>query len=359
MFEATVSGRMKRDCEKRSRRRLRSKHGRLVCCVPDLDAKMRQWEDTYVVGAFTLPAVTRRVGARLQAKVENMLSPVALPWAFPSRTTYPVDCPDERVDGGSADRRIVVASSTGLPSIPPSSSTFEDTPEPDVQIMEIGVPDSMAAAGHTVAGATATVSTATQTAKTNDEPLFTDGHIHFAAAIEGSGRSRRWPFEAGEVPQQMVDNMCRPFELRGYAGHLDRCNAVLPPGTMRFTSVGLHPRYANSWSSLAHLIKLLLATRPEAVAVSETGLDDTVRIPLVQQLDAMREQAYLAISLGKPLILHICEANENSNVLASRAYRLLDAVGYSDLSLYIHSCCMSRLCSERFGERFRQPPVTM
>ncbi len=51
-----------------------------------------------------------------------------------------------------------------------------------------------------------------------------------------------------------------------------------------------------------------LVCHPQVLAVGEVGLDKLVSVPLDSQTDALRYQADVAESIGKPLVLHLVKA---------------------------------------------------
>lgn len=78
-----------------------------------------------------------------------------------------------------------------------------------------------------------------------------------------------------------------------------------------YYSVGLHPWYLEHYAWREPDFRARLAgiiAHPQVLAVGEAGLDKTVTVPLVEQMDAFRYQALLAEEAGKPLIVHLVRA---------------------------------------------------
>jgi len=77
-------------------------------------------------------------------------------------------------------------------------------------------------------------------------------------------------------------------------------------------TAGVHPHEARTWTARsAELLRALLA-RPEVVAVGETGLDYHYdHSPRSAQLAAFEAQLALGAELGKPVVVHAREADED------------------------------------------------
>ncbi|XP_078671948.1 3'-5' ssDNA/RNA exonuclease TatD-like [Branchiostoma floridae x Branchiostoma belcheri] len=90
------------------------------------------------------------------------------------------------------------------------------------------------------------------------------------------------------------------------------------PGAL-FSTAGVHPHDAKTWTddSLQELEKL--ASRPECVAVGECGLDFNRNFsPQDQQKQVLERQVELACRLRKPLFLHEREAHQALVEILSR-----------------------------------------
>jgi TatD DNase family protein len=97
---------------------------------------------------------------------------------------------------------------------------------------------------------------------------------------------------------------------------LDSCRATLEITEREegvFAALGLHPHQAgNMEEGDVEQLQELLA-RPKAVAVGEAGLDYyRDYAPHDRQLEAFRAQAALAVSLGRPLVVHSRSADEET-----------------------------------------------
>lgn len=75
-------------------------------------------------------------------------------------------------------------------------------------------------------------------------------------------------------------------------------------------SVGIHPWQAEKASD-AWFIKLTeCAHHKQVVAIGEAGIDKLTNTPLSIQIDLFKQQALLAESVKKPLIIHVVKAME-------------------------------------------------
>jgi TatD DNase family protein len=97
---------------------------------------------------------------------------------------------------------------------------------------------------------------------------------------------------------------------------LDSCRATLAVADREegvFAALGLHPHQAGEVEEGdVEQLRDLLA-HPKAVAVGEAGLDHYRDYsPRDRQLEAFRAQTALAVSLGKPLVVHSRAADEET-----------------------------------------------
>ena len=88
-------------------------------------------------------------------------------------------------------------------------------------------------------------------------------------------------------------------------------------------TAGVHPHDASSWSDGARQRVRELLSAPETVAVGETGLDyHYMHSPRETQRHAFEAQLQLALELGKPVIVHAREADDDmAAILRSLAGR--------------------------------------
>lgn len=76
-------------------------------------------------------------------------------------------------------------------------------------------------------------------------------------------------------------------------------------------SVGIHPWNLDSYDWTDATFRTYfesLVRHPQVLAVGEVGLDKLVSVPLDSQIEALRYQADVAESIGKPLVLHLVKA---------------------------------------------------
>jgi len=92
----------------------------------------------------------------------------------------------------------------------------------------------------------------------------------------------------------------------------ERAVALARGGAGLSATAGVHPHDASSWSAdVAARVRELLAA-PEVVAVGETGLDYHYHhSPRDAQRRAFEAQLGLAAELGKPVVVHAREADED------------------------------------------------
>jgi TatD DNase family protein len=102
----------------------------------------------------------------------------------------------------------------------------------------------------------------------------------------------------------------------GVGSGLDSCRATLEIADREagvFAALGLHPHQAGETgpTDLEELERLL--EHPKAVAVGESGLDHyRDYAPRERQLESFRAQAELAVTLGKPLVVHSRAADDET-----------------------------------------------
>jgi TatD DNase family protein len=97
---------------------------------------------------------------------------------------------------------------------------------------------------------------------------------------------------------------------------VDSCRAMLALAEGEdgvFVSLGLHPHEAGRVGPAEVDELATLLEHPKAVAVGETGLDHfRDYAPHARQLDLFRAQADLAVSAGKPIVVHTRSAEEDT-----------------------------------------------
>jgi TatD DNase family protein len=149
--------------------------------------------------------------------------------------------------------------------------------------------------------------------------------------------------------------------LAGSEKALELCRKADEHGNRLFSTAGVHPHDASSWTnaSAAHLSALL---REETVrAVGECGLDFNRDFsPRPQQEKALEEQLALAVDLQMPVFLHERDANQRLlEILRDYRDRLPAAVVhcftgekralFSYLDLDLHIGITGWICDERRG----------
>src|SRR3989442_7008020 len=106
----------------------------------------------------------------------------------------------------------------------------------------------------------------------------------------------------------------------GTVAESERAAALARGGPGLSATAGLHPHEARSWSpEAAARLKALLAL-PEVVAVGETGLDYHYdHSPRPAQRRAFEAQLGLAAELGKPVVLHARQADDDVAAMLAAA----------------------------------------
>ncbi len=113
----------------------------------------------------------------------------------------------------------------------------------------------------------------------------------------------------------VVQMLLTGTSLEGSEQALERCQHLDEPGLHLFSTAGVHPHDASSWSSdssrqLCHLLE-----QPRVKAVGECGLDFNRDFsPRPQQEKALHEQLALAVQLQMPVFLH--ERDASARLLA-------------------------------------------
>jgi TatD DNase family protein len=104
-----------------------------------------------------------------------------------------------------------------------------------------------------------------------------------------------------------------------------------------FACVGRHPNSAGGFDERAAAAIEELARRDEVVAVGETGLDFyRDGAPAEDQRRALAAQLRIANALGKPLVMHLRDA-EGSERAVGEAFETLAAEAHTDVILHCFS----------------------
>ncbi len=108
--------------------------------------------------------------------------------------------------------------------------------------------------------------------------------------------------------------------IGGTVEESERATALARGGPGLSATAGVHPHEARSWSpEAAARLKALLAL-PEVVAVGETGLDYHYdHSPRPAQRRAFEAQLGLAAELGKPVVVHAREADDDVAAMLAAA----------------------------------------
>ncbi len=136
-----------------------------------------------------------------------------------------------------------------------------------------------------------------------------DTHAHLDACALAPGELVRRAREAGVT------------RIVTIGSGIDSCRTALAIATRNrgvVAAIGIHPHQAGEAAAgdLAELRRLL--DRPGAVAVGETGLDFyRDYAPRTRQIALFREQCLLAAELGRPLVVHMRAAEDDTMAILS------------------------------------------
>ncbi|WJM94567.1 TatD family hydrolase [Pseudomonas defluvii] len=149
--------------------------------------------------------------------------------------------------------------------------------------------------------------------------------------------------------------------LAGSEQALELCQQLDEPGLRLFSTAGIHPHDASSWTTDSARQLRALLEQPRVRAVGECGLDFNRDFsPRPQQEKVLEEHLSLAVELQMPVFLHERDASERLlQILKDFRDRLPAAVvhcftgertalfGYLDLDLHIG--ITGWICDERRG----------
>lgn len=128
-----------------------------------------------------------------------------------------------------------------------------------------------------------------------------DTHIHLdAPELDGRGLGFLPEAQQCEINRFVVPGV----RVSGWAGML----ALAEKAESVYLAPGLHPAYADQWSSEAERQLRELTAQPKVVAIGEIGLDGTVGPALQQQEMVFRAQLQIALDAGLPVLLHARQA---------------------------------------------------
>src|SRR5436309_4908666 len=144
-------------------------------------------------------------------------------------------------------------------------------------------------------------------------PYLVDAHCHLGdAAFDRDREAVLVRARAAGVGHVVV--------IGGTVAASERAAALARGGPGLSATAGVHPHEARSWSpEAAARLKALLAL-PEVVAVGETGLDYHYdHSPRPAQRRAFEAQLGLAAELGKPVVVHAREADDDVAAMLAAA----------------------------------------
>src|SRR5213080_633771 len=136
-------------------------------------------------------------------------------------------------------------------------------------------------------------------------PYLVDAHCHLGDAAFDRDRD-------AVLVRARAAGVGHVVVIGGTVEESERATALARGGPGLSATAGVHPHEARSWSpEAASRLKALLAL-PEVVAVGETGLDYHYdHSPRPAQRRAFEAQLGLAAELGKPVVVHAREADDD------------------------------------------------
>lgn len=136
---------------------------------------------------------------------------------------------------------------------------------------------------------------------------FADSHTHLADAA--------FTADVGDVVERARNAGARVLVCIGESPAAALRAQAIAANYPRFVyfTCGVHPHDAHLWDDERDSAAIRSAVKAGAVAVGECGLDNHYdHSPREQQLHALRAQMHLAAELGKPLVLHTREAEDDT-----------------------------------------------
>ena len=165
-------------------------------------------------------------------------------------------------------------------------------------------------------------------------PVLTDSHAHLSWKELHEGLDGVLARAAERGVKRVVTISCK---IGDYEEVLDL--AAGRPELM--AAVGVHPHEAKDWTEEHATTIASLAHRPEMIAVGEMGLDYHYdNSPRELQQEVFARQVRLARELGKPIVVHTREAEEDT-------VRILEEEGASELGGVLHCFTSSAWLAER------------
>src|SRR6058998_4012292 len=144
-------------------------------------------------------------------------------------------------------------------------------------------------------------------------PYLVDAHCHLGDAAFDRDRD-------AVLVRARAAGVGHVVVIGGTVAESERAAALARGGPGLSASAGVHPHEARSWSpEAAARLKALLAL-PEVVAVGETGLDYHYdHSPRPAQRRAFEAQLALGAELGKPVVVHAREADDDVAAMLAAA----------------------------------------
>jgi Tat protein secretion system quality control protein TatD with DNase activity len=120
------------------------------------------------------------------------------------------------------------------------------------------------------------------------------------------------------------------------------------------TTFGCHPAHAHTWTAQTReAVERCLTTFPSAIAVGETGIDDTPGFPApTQQQRALIEQALIAFFLNVPLVVHCRVQSPDHEPWHNILWDSLTHTGLETRRIHWHCCLAPPAVIRAFRHRF-------
>ena len=195
------------------------------------------------------------------------------------------------------------------------------------------------------------------TRKSNLELVF-DSHCHMDFIFDRKLQSRphsyedfvaMYPLMSHPLLEGFITNFIQPKTWIRYLSCADNLIESLLEHPGVYFSIGVHPHFSYDLTlEILNKMEFILMSNPKCVAVGEIGLDLSSKngVDLNTQSFAFRKQIELALKVGKPLIFHIRDAE-------NEAYQLLADINLpSDWPIHRHCWNSSVGCMSKWIEKF-------
>lgn len=136
-------------------------------------------------------------------------------------------------------------------------------------------------------------------------PQIIDSHAHLDYEYEQS------------VPEMLAAaaaaGVSHVITIAAEPNSLERAHELASIHENIFHTAGIHPHEANLWTPELLARVREFAAKPKCVAIGELGLDYFYdHAPRAEQIAALRDQLAFALEIGKPIVVHSREADDDT-----------------------------------------------